>query len=138
VRYYLLLIISLIFFNGCYSFGHQDWVSYTNEIIGKKIPYKTAPKKWEHSGKLIRGNFLIGGEGLTHITQDKDGNLIYHISSAEILPIFYDISKPSILRTNKEWVGKCKYYYIVDPKTHIVKNWGFDKGGNPLSCRTWP
>ena len=41
-------------------------------------------------------------------------------------------------RTEREWIGKCLIYYVVDSNTYIIKGWGFDKGGNPLSCRTWP
>ena len=125
---YVLLALTLIIMTGCYRVGHQDFIEFNNDITGKKIHYGSPPDKYHNSGKLIRGNFLIAGQGLTHITKNKNGDLIYHIESSEVLPNF----------DNKEWIGKCKLYYVVDQKTKIVKAWGFDKGGNPQSCRTWP
>jgi len=123
-------------FNGCYKVGYQGFVDSKNVLIGNRIHY-SVPKEWSISGRLIRGNFLLAGKGFTHITKNKKGDLIYHIDESEILPIFYNQNKSKIFRTSKEWVGKCKIYYLVDPKTYIIKSWGFDKGGNPLSCRTW-
>ncbi|UFH59971.1 hypothetical protein [Sulfurovum mangrovi] len=125
---YTLFILIVFLTIGCYRVGHEDFMSYKNARIGKKIHYGNAPDKYHNSGELIRGDFLKAGQGLTHITKDKNGNLVYHIESAEVLPNFQ----------KKEWVGKCKLYYVVDPKTKIIKSWGFDKGGNPQSCRTWP
>jgi len=123
---YILSLIALLFITGCYRVGHQDFIKYKNNIVGKKImPHKKY--RYENVGKIIRGDFLVGGQGLTHITNNKNGDYIFHIESNEILPHF----------DNKEWVGKCKIYYIVDSKTKIIKTWGFDKGGNPKSCRTW-
>lgn len=131
--------IILIIFNGCYKVGHQDWLDYRNNYIGKRIFYNDkAPDKYHSSGKIIRGNYLLSGQGLTYITKDNKGNLFYHIDGSEILPVFYDTSKPKWLRKDKNWIGKCKFYYIVDPKTKIIKGWEFEKDANPLSCRRWP
>lgn len=124
---YLLSILVIILMMGCYRTGHQDFLDYKNNIVGKKI-MQNKSYRYKNTGKLIRGNFLLGGPGLTHITKDRNGDLIYHIESVEVLSNFQ----------KKEWVGKCKLYYVVDPKTKIIKSWGFDKGGNPQSCRTWP
>ncbi|WP_105257797.1 hypothetical protein [Pseudoalteromonas sp. T1lg88] len=111
---------------GCAN-GHTDYIDFENSMIGKEMPY-TKPFVFENAGKLVRADFVIGGQGLTHITKGTDGNLIYHISDQEVLP---NVQK-------KEWVGKCLIYYVVDAETNIIKSWGFDEGGNPLSCRTWP
>ncbi len=134
---YLVILVFVLVFNGCYKIGYEGFVDSENILIGKRVPYNTI-EDWSFSGTIIGGNFLVAGKGLTHITKNKKGDLIYHIDESEVLPNFYDDSKPKIFRTSKKWVGKCKIYYIVDPKTYIIKSWGFDKGGNPLSCRTWP
>ena len=129
MKFYKLVVlnVSLIVLYGC-SVGYDDYVRFENSMIGKIMPYKE-PFTFEDAGKFIRGDYVMGGQGLTHITKDEEGNLIYHFSDQEIL---------ENNRTKKEWVGKCLTYYVVDPKTFIIKSWGFDKGGNPLSCRTWP
>jgi hypothetical protein len=116
----------LILMTGC-SVGHNNYISFKDGRIGKTMPYKE-PFNFENSGKLIRADYLIGGKGLTHITNDEAGDLVYHFSDQEVLSNY----------TKKEWVGKCLTYYIVDSNTYVIKSWGFDKGGNPLSCRTWP
>jgi hypothetical protein len=107
--------------------GHDDFVSLKDNSIGTKM-VREKPYYWEDSGELIRGDYVVSGKGLTKIDTDSNGNVIYHYSIHEILPN---------TRTEKEWVGKCLIYYVVDPKTYIVKGWGFDEGGNPLSCRTF-
>lgn len=124
-----LLVVSVVLFIlcGC-AVGREDYINFKNSRIGEVIPYK-APFTFEDSGKLIRGDYVKGGQGLTHITKDEKGNLIYHFSDQEIL---------ENNRTEKEWVGKCLTYYVVEPNTYIIKGWGFEKEGNPLSCRTWP
>ena len=124
---YCFFIGIMFVLSGCYRVGHQDWVDFQNDLIGKKTSFEK-PFKFKNAGQLIRGDFEIAGHGITHVTKDKDGNLIVHWYVSEILP-----NAPK-----KEWVGKCLLYEIVDPKTHIVKGWGYDEGGNPLSCRTWP
>jgi len=126
-KIYLLTIVImfLALIGGCVV-GQSDYINFKNNRVGKKMPYKE-PFKFKDAGKLIRADYLIGGQGLTHITIGKDGNLIYHFSDQEVLPNFQ----------TKEWVGRCLTYYVVDPKTYIIKEWGFDEGGNPLSCRTW-
>jgi hypothetical protein len=123
VIYYLIAVLGLA---GCAA-GHQDYVDFKNSLIGKKET-RTEPFKWEDSGKLVRADYLVSGQGLTHITKDDNGNLIYHYSVQEVL----------ITYPRKEWVGKCLTYNVVNPETMIIIDWGFDKGGNPLSCRTWP
>lgn len=127
-RFQLVIITCFsIGLSGCYSIGHNAFIENKNSEVGKKTPYKF-PFEFEDSGELFRGDFAIAGKGLTHITKDKEGNLIYHFDEEEILPNFHI----------KEWVGKCMTYIVVDPRSYIVKDWGFDKGGNPLSCRVWP
>jgi hypothetical protein len=121
----LLLVVAL---SGCAA-GHQDFIDLRNDLyVGKVVMKDKAPYKYSDSGKFVRGDYVISGQGLTKIDTDGNGNLIYHISVQEILPN---------TRTEKEWVGKCLIYYVVDSSTYLVKDWGFDKGGNPLSCRTF-
>lgn len=112
-----------IYFTGC-GVGHQDFINIQNNEIGKKIPYFKF--KFENTGKIVGGIHKVG-YGLTHITKDKNGNLIYHWDIEEILPHY----------KYKEITGKCKIYEVVDPKTLIRKSWGFEQDSNPLSCRTW-
>ena len=119
-------IAMLFALSGC-RVGHKDYVNFKNTRIGEEIVYRE-PFKYKDAGELIRADFVMGGQGLTHISTDEDGNLVYHFSDQEVLPNFH----------RKDWVGKCLTYYSVDPKTYIIKAWGFDEGGNPLSCRTWP
>lgn len=109
--------------------GHQDFIDLRNNlIVGRVIMYEKAPDKSSRAGEFIRGDYVIAGEGLTHIDTSNNGELIYHVFVQEIL---------SNTRTEKEWIGKCLVYYVVDSNTKIVLSWGFDNGGNPLSCRTW-
>lgn len=119
-------IVLLLSLAGC-SVGYHDYIKVQNKFIGTVKTHKE-PYKFPNSGELIRADYLIAGQGLTHITKDSEGNLIYHYSDAEFLPNYHE----------KEWVGKCLIYEVVDPNTYVVKSWGFDEGGNPLSCRTWP
>jgi len=124
---YLFIYLLLLTITGC-SVGHQPWVDFHDEQVGKTTP-DLEIIKFKNAGKLVRADFLIEGDGLTHITKDKEGNLILHWSIQEVLPTF---------RGSKEWVGKCLMYEIVDVKTHIIKSWGYEEEGNPLSCRSWP
>lgn len=124
---YLLFIIIFPLLVGCYAVGHKDYVNIQNNILGEKTT-RITPFQFKNAGSLIGGNFLISGQGITHISYDNKGNLITHWDDGEVLPSFHG---------NKKWIGKCLIYEVIDPKTHIVKSWGFDEGGNPLSCRTW-
>jgi hypothetical protein len=95
--------------------------------IGENINSQKLSKSPD-AGELIRSDHLIAGEGLTNITTLDNGLLRYHFSRQEVLPNY------SII----DYEGNCLIYYDVDPKTDIIMVWGFDKGGNSLSCRTWP
>lgn len=117
--------VSLLSIGGC-AVGHEDYKKYLNMNIGESINSQNLSKSPD-AGKLIRSDYLIGGEGLTNITTLGSGILRYHFSRQEVLPN-YGI---------KEYVGKCLIYYDVDPKSFLITAWGFDYGGNPLSCRTW-
>ena len=120
----LLLVAGIV--AGC-SVGHEDYVNFRNKLVGTQET-STEPYKWPDSGQLIRSDYLLSGQGLTHISKNAQGDLIYHYDVQEVLPNY----------RRKEWVGKCLIYNVVDPVTRIIKDWGFDEGGNPLSCRTWP
>ena len=108
--------------------GHQDFVDLRNSAYLGRVMEHTEPYKFSNSGEFIRGDYVIAGDGLLEVTTNEDGSLIYHFFIQEILPH---------TRMEKEWVGKCLVYYVVDPETYVVKDWGFDDGGNPLSCRTF-
>lgn len=127
---HLSIVIFVLILGGCYTVGYQDYVNWKNSRIGTKA-YYVKPSKFTHTtpGEFTRGDFEIAGYGLTHVTKDSNGNIITHWDDGEILPNF---------KKNKNWIGKCLTYYVIDSKTHIIKSWGFDKGSNPLSCRTWP
>lgn len=127
MKYYMLVMGSLLMLNGCYKVGYEDFLDFRDADVGRK-PAFSKPFKFNNAGKPRRGKSIITGQGFTHITKLKNGDLIYHWSNQEILPTF---------RGNKGWIGKCLTYEIIDAKTGLVKSWGFDKGGNPLSCRTW-
>lgn len=122
---FIVVGLCIIFICSCVA-GHKDFNGFRNEEIGTVIAFKEV-FTFERAGELYRADFVIVGQGLTHIDKGADGSLIYHFSSQEILP-----NAPT-----KEWIGKCLFYYVVDPETYVIKEWGFDKGGNPLSCRTW-
>jgi hypothetical protein len=116
----------LIFLTGC-AVGHDDFISIENRNVGTKMVYDS-PYKWDNSGELIRADYLVSGKGLTDITKNDKGDIVYHYSVHEIL---------ANERIEPSWVGKCLIYYVVDPDTFLIQEWGFDEGGNPLSCRTF-
>jgi hypothetical protein len=124
---YITLSVMLVLLTGCYKVGYEDFLDSRDADVGKK-PAFLKPFKFKNAGKPRRGKNIITGQGFTHITKMKNGDLMYHWDSQEILPSF---------KGNKTWIGKCLTYEIIDAKTGLVKSWGFDKGGNPLSCRTW-
>lgn len=97
-----------------------------DEEIGTKV-FILNPTRFGNAGDLIRADYLIKGEGFTHITTNEDCDVIQHWFYSEVLPT-HDV---------KEWVGQCKVVYIVDPNTNIIKSWAYDEGGNPESCRHW-
>lgn len=134
MKKYLLIIFISLLINGCYV-GHQGFINLRNDKIGTKaLHFK--PFKYKNAGEYYRANFSLLGYGVTHVDKDKEGNLIVHWFNEEILPNFYH-KKGIFTFGNKKWIGKCLTYKIVDSKTHIIKGWGFDKGGNPLSCKIW-
>ncbi len=128
MKSYIVILLVILLFSGCYRVGYEDFRGSMDIAIGER-PSFLKPIKFPNAGELRRGNFLMTGQGFTHITKDENDDLVYHWDSEEILPNFSG---------NKAWIGKCKYFYVVDPKSLIVKAWGFEKDANPLSCRTWP
>ncbi|MEJ6477008.1 hypothetical protein [Pseudoalteromonas piscicida] len=103
--------------------GHEDFVGLKDSVVGLEMKDRKT-YKYSNSGQLIRGGYAKSGQGLTEITKDNEGNYIYHIFVQEVL---------ENTRTEREWIGKCLIYYVVDSNTYIIKGWGFDRGGNPLS-----
>ncbi|MCM2678172.1 hypothetical protein [Echinimonas agarilytica] len=122
----ILVSTALIMFIGGCTVGHEDFIRYLNMNIGESIEIQELTRS-SNAGNLIRADYLIDGEGLTNITVLDNGVVRYHFSIQEILSNY----------SAKDEVGKCLIYYDVDPHTNIIIAWGFDKGGNPLSCRTF-
>ncbi len=124
----LLLSLLLLTLLSCAA-GQQDFIDMINKHdVGKVVMFEKVPHKFSRAGQYIRGDYVLGGYGLTHIDSNAQGQLIYHVFVQEILP-----NTPM----EKEWVGKCLIYYVVESETKIVLSWGFDQGGNPLSCRSF-
>ena len=130
----LATIFLLAFLSGC-AVGHKPWVEMKNDQIGQKVSVLD-PTRFGNAGELIRADFLIAGKGFTHTSADENGNIIQHWDISEVLPKFSEHPLWPSLR--EDVVGKCLIYYIVDPETNVIKDWGFDKGGNPKSCQIWP
>jgi hypothetical protein len=112
--------------NGCVT-AHQDFVKDMNNQIGYKVPLNTKPYKYENAGELYRADYLIVGQGFTHVTRDENNNIIRHWSGSEILNTY----------AKKDMVGKCLTYQIINYRTGMIIGWGFDEGGNPKSCVAW-
>ena len=86
--------------------------------------YCKLSKETDGYGKYYLEYCVSENEGLTHITKDKNGNIIYHWFSGRYL------------REDSTAYGDCKIYYVVDSQTHIILSWHYDieNGGNPESC----
>ncbi|MBZ2191609.1 MULTISPECIES: hypothetical protein [Pseudoalteromonas] len=121
----LILLLSIFLVVGC-SIGNRPWADYQNDKVGHKAPFLD-PTRYGDTGDLIRADYLISGDGFTHTSKNKDGYIIQHWFISEVLST----------APNKDWVGKCKVFYVVDPQTNIIVSWDYDKGANPESCRVW-
>ena len=120
-----LLFFAIFFVSSC-SIGNRPWAEYQDDKVGQKAPFLD-PTRFGDAGELIRADYLISGDGFTHISKDENGNILQHWFISEVLP-----TSPS-----PDWVGKCKVVYVVDPKTNIIIRWEYDDGSNPESCRVW-
>ena len=124
----------IVFLSGCTgkSHPHRSFIENKDYNI-KKYPKATFTEKAinpPYKGTISSNGVVKAGDGLTHKTKDKDGNIIYHFFLHEVL------KNPSFLfLEEKGIIGKCKIYYVVDPKTNIIINWGFEKESNPKACR---
>ena len=127
MRIALFLLIALLL-AGCPR-GHKPYVNFQNSIIGLKTA-TVQPFEFDGAGSLPRGGSIMRSRGITHVTKNKDGDLVLHRAGQEVLPNHPYVGGRNI-------VGRCLTYRVVDAQTHIIKRWGFDKGGNPLSCRIW-
>ena len=123
---YLLFIISIFIFNGCFTSAHQDFIKNMNSQIGHKVAIDVKPFKYKWAGQMFRGDFVKSSIGLTHITYDKNGNIVRHWYGQEVLP-----------NGPKKMIGKCLTYQVINSKNGTIIQWGFDKGGNPISCVLW-
>ena len=121
--FYILLFLNL---SGCVV-GHEDYKRVLDMDIGNNIE-EHPPFDFSKAGELIRSDYLLAGEGLTHTTIESNDILRFHYNVQEVLKNY----------SIKAYVGKCLIYYDVNPETKIILGWGFDDGGNPQSCRTWP
>lgn len=125
IKYYLCIILIISLFTGCTA--HQDFIEQMDNQVGAVVPLNITPYQYKDSGKLYRADYAITGKGLTHITKDKNNNIIRHWSGTEILDTY----------SKKDMVGKCLTYQVIDYKTGRIIGWGFDRGGNPKSCVAW-
>ncbi len=121
---YLVLLALLL--SGC-AVGTAPFAKRLDNEVGTKVSFLN-PTRFGDAGDLIRADYLISGEGFTHITKNIDGDVIQHWFYSEVLPTNGD----------KRLIGKCKIYYVVDQKTNLIKGWGYDEGSNPEACRVWP
>ncbi|RVU37004.1 hypothetical protein EOE67_11880 [Rheinheimera riviphila] len=121
----LTLFFTVLLMCSC-AIGNVPFAKRLDGEVGTKATILD-PTRYGNSGDLIRADYLVSGEGFTHITINGNGDIIQHWFLSEVLPT----------HSIKEWVGKCKIYYVVDSKTNIIKNWGYDKDSNPESCRDW-
>jgi hypothetical protein len=121
----VLFALLFVLLNAC-AIGNAPFSERMDSRIGTKALF-IDPSRYGNSGDLIRADYLISGKGFTHISKNKDGDILQHWFYSEVLPT----------HSKKEWVGKCKIIYVVDPITNIIKAWDYDDGANPESCRDW-
>ncbi|HIP27853.1 MAG TPA: hypothetical protein EYG82_01605 [Sulfurovum sp.] len=129
MKYVIGFCIALIL-NACIanSDPHQSFKDGYNNKMGKKWNPTQKRLNAPNKGKLNGARRY--GYGLTDTTRDKDNNYVFHISEYEC------IKNPSLLfYEQKGIIGHCKTYLIVDPKTKIMIDWGFDRNSNPRCCR---
>ena len=132
MKYILLIYITLQFTSCslCYTNmcePQQDFIISRNNQIGLKFIKEIKPYQYKNAGKMFRTDSVKASIGVTHITSDKNGNIIMHWHGQEILPTYHD----------KSMIGKCLTYQVIHPNTKEILSWGFDKGGNPKSCVAW-
>jgi hypothetical protein len=123
------LLVILVFSGmilSCVVIGNIPFAKALDSRVGQKASLLD-PTRYGDAGDIIRGTFMISGDGFTHITKNENGDIVQHWFYSEVLSNF----------NRKEWIGKCKVFFVVDPKTNIIKDWGYDEGGNPQSCRHW-
>jgi len=120
-----IILFTILVISGCTT-GNKPWEDYRNELIGSKAPVLD-PTRFGDAGELIRADYVISGDGFTHISKDNEGHIIQHWFYSEVLP-----TAPS-----DAWVGKCKIFYVVDPDTNVIISWGYDEGSNRESCRVY-
>jgi hypothetical protein len=131
---HFIILVTAILFSGCIanSNPHQVYIDVENLNIGKKWNPQPELLNPINKGKISANGVVRNGYGLTHISKGENGTLIYHIFEYEYLNGL--LSFP-FFTEDKSYIGKCLIYYVVDPKTGIIIDWGFDEGGNPKCCR---
>ncbi|GIU38370.1 hypothetical protein L2719_16130 [Shewanella schlegeliana] len=127
MKKFVILLLSISLLASC-TVGNAPFAERRDTYVGTKVSFLD-PTRFGNAGDLIRSDYMVAGDGFTHITKNENGDIVQHWFISEVLPNFVG---------EKEWVGKCKIFYVVDPKTNIIKSWGYDEGGNPQSCRDWP
>ena len=125
----------IVLLSGCTgkSNPHRSFVESENNFLARHPQGGTFTEEAINppdKGTISSNGVVKAGDGLTHKTKDKDGNIIYHFF------LYERLKNPSFLfLEEKGIIGKCKIYYVVDPKTNIILNWGFEKDSNPKTCR---
>ena len=118
MKYIFLLLV--VFQNGCVNSNPQASYADAMDLIV------------EQKRKITEYPYSLMLRHLTHVTDNGEGNCVYHFFHYEYKEGTYII--PFLLR-EKETIGKCMVYYVVDPLTDVIIDWGYDEGSNPKTCR---
>ena len=105
----VIIVFLFVVLTGCIvnSNPHKSFEYNTNFLV-------------ERQAKITDYPYNQALKYLTHKTKDKNNNIIYHLLEQDWKTGLYK--------------GQCRTYFVVDPKTYIIIDWGYDEGGNPNSC----
>ncbi len=108
MKYLISLLAIAVILSSCVNFNpHASYEFSMNRIV-------------EGQHKITEYPYNLVMKYLTHTTKDQNGNDVYHFLKADW--------------KKGPYKGKCKIYYVVDPATDVIIDWGYDAGGNPESC----
>ena len=102
----LVLYICLVLIFGCaMSNAHQQFINSMNAVVLSKVKFNDE----SFDPSYPNGKFIADKRYLTHKNLTGTGEAIYHYA------------RPNI------WDDRfCNYYLVVDIKTDIIIDWGFD------------